>query len=125
MAMPGAWALLTAMRDCLCCRLEESGRAVCACFITPGAVAVWDFIGGDQAWVRLVNSYPSTSFPAPDSFAKCGTAMAWTVEVGVARCAPTPDAQGHPPTPETQEYVAEVQNADMELMREAIACCVG
>lgn len=45
-------------------------------------------------WVRLVQIYPSSNFPDPDSgYMPCGpAALAAVFELGVARCAPTPDA---------------------------------
>lgn len=126
-ALPGPWALLTSMRDCLCEAIEQAGagREVCWCGILPGAVAVHDFAEGGQAWVRLVSSFPTDNFPNPSSQPRCYMPQAYTVEVGIVRCAATTDGHGNAPTPAEQAYVAEVQMADMELMRRAIQCCVG
>lgn len=127
-ALPGPWALLTAMRDCLCDAITEAGpgREVCFCGILAGGTTVQDYADRGQAWVRLVSSYPSDNFPNPSgALAKCYTPPAWQVEVGILRCAALSDDRGNPPTLARQQYVAEVQIADMDLIRRAIACCVG
>jgi len=125
MALPGVWALLTSLRECLCNEIEASGRKVCFCAIVPGQQAIFEYAQGGQAWVRLANVFPSNDFPAPaGTEAKCYSPMAWQIEVGIARCVPVVNGQQSPPTAEQQTYAAEVQAADMELMRRAIACCV-
>lgn len=125
-ALPGAWALLSAMRDCLCEAIEGSGRPVCFCGILAGALAVHDYGDDGQAWVRLVTTFPTESFPQPaGAGGRCGSAQAYQVEVGIIRCAALAEMDGTPADVQEQEYAAEVQMADMELMRQAIACCVG
>jgi hypothetical protein len=122
--MAGAITLMQTLRDCLCAEITLSGRDVCACSILPGPQTVADYSGDGQAWVRLVTAYPSTTFPAPDNVGTCASPVAWVLEVGIARCAPVPDAAGSPPSIEDLEAVTEAQIADMDLIRRAIHCCL-
>jgi hypothetical protein len=120
-ALPGVWALLAALKECLCEEIARSGRPVCFCAVVPGSQAILEYASGGQAWVRLASAFPSNAFPSPaGTESKCYTPLAWQVEVGIARCVPVES-----PTEEDQSFAAEIQVADMELMRRAIACCMG
>ena len=84
--------------------------------------------GCGQAWVRLVDAYPSTSFPQPDQAVNnCGTLWAATLEIGIVRCKPlgkSTGIQGFVPPTTTQLLDAlRVQTADMRAMRDAVVCC--
>jgi len=84
--------------------------------------------GCGQAWVRLVDTFPSVSFPTPDqSVNNCGTLWAATLEIGIVRCKPlgtSTGIRGYAPPSTTQLLDAlRVQTADMRAMREAVQCC--
>lgn len=128
---------LIKMTACLCAEIEASGLPTpCSCALVPGPLAVMDGCGGcsggscgGQAWVRLVAASQSRTFPSPDNtLSSCAVPLMWTVEVGIARCAPTGTngVRGFIP-PSTDEYLAAVrlQTADMAAMRRAIQCCFG
>lgn len=75
------------------------------------------------AWVRVVNIYPSNSFPQQDvTVAGCGV-MAWAavLEMGVARCAPTPPAEDIPSCEEWTD-ATYAQLDDAAAMRRALCC---
>jgi hypothetical protein len=75
------------------------------------------------AWVRWVNQYPSANFPDPDEVASpCGvTRWAVTFELGVARCAPTSDAQT---VPSCDQWIANTLDTynDLAAVRRALCC---
>lgn len=75
------------------------------------------------AWVRVVGGFDSAKFPAPDQLpTKCiGDRMAVVLEMGVARCAPTPDATAIPTCEEWTEVTQRVMD-DWAAMRRAARC---
>ncbi len=75
------------------------------------------------AWVRVVQIYPSENFPDQDtSYSRCGPAQwAATLEMGVARCAPTPDAEDIISTDEWNTLSRLVMD-DAAAMRRALCC---
>lgn len=75
------------------------------------------------AWVRVSQFYPSAGFPDQDlTFVRCAP-IQWAVvlEMGVARCAPTPDANTIPSADEWNAVSAAVLD-DAAAMRRAICC---
>lgn len=80
---------------------------------------------GGQAWVRLVYSFASTDFPNEDAAAQCATGRAFALEVGIARCTPTMDDDGNPPSEDAVLAAWMLQMADMRVMQRAISCCFG
>lgn len=75
------------------------------------------------AWVRLVSIYPSSDFPGADTEASnCGP-RGWAVvlEIGVARCAPTPDTTRVPTAEEWTEITGKVM-ADAAAIRRTVLC---
>lgn len=119
-------ALLTALSDCLCDEFDD----VCACGILPGSQAAIDYCGPcdsdtcGQAWVLLEQVYPSTVFPAQDVAATCATSLAAVVQVGVARCVPSPEADGSPPEQEDLTSAGMRGANDALRARRAVACCM-
>lgn len=122
---------------CLCLEIEASGLPVpCSCGPMIGSL-VLDYCGscedgkcGGQAWVRLVNAFPSTAFPSPDQeLSNCYSPLAFQLEVGIVRCKPvgkTSGVRGYtPPTMEQNVEALRLQMADMAAMRRAVACCFG
>lgn len=84
---------------------------------------------GGQAWVRLVDAFPSAEFPALDALPRnCKSPYAFTLQVGVARCSPMgmQTANGWtPPAYEDRLEAIRLQTADIAAMRRAIHCCFG
>jgi hypothetical protein len=122
--------------SCVVTELEERQLpGLCRAGLVPGQSAVLDACSGcatgkcqGQMWVRLVNEFPSSVFPAPDqSGATCDAPMAYTVEVGIARCLPvgaTSGINGYiPPSMEEQLEATRLQLADKAAMKKAITCC--
>lgn len=80
------------------------------------------------AWVRPSGFYPSSgTFPAQDATPLKSElpARAWavTLEMGIVRCAPTPDAQSIPTTAEWDEVTQAVMDAGA-AMRRALCCFI-
>lgn len=74
-------------------------------------------------WVRVAAIYPSENFPNPDAaWSSCGP-MQWAavLELGVARCAPTPEADDMP-SGDDWNAIAEAVLADAAAMRKALCC---
>jgi hypothetical protein len=120
------WPLMVQMHQCLCETLTERGLMPGACFcgILPGDQAVWDYSDG-MAWVRLVDSYPSTAFPAANTTPRvsCSAMLVATLEVGLLQCAPQMGGDGSLPTQEAQMEASRLQIAGMRALQQAIACC--
>lgn len=133
------YPLMERLAGCLCGELEISETpGVCYCGVITG-VPVLDFCGGGgcetegcggSAWVRLVDVFPSDDFPSPSSrTASCFSPLAFTIQVGIARCAPMGRAGGIngyvPPTTEEHERALMLQTQDIATMYRAIRCCFG
>jgi hypothetical protein len=121
---------MAALVECVCTEVTEVAP-LCYCGPMFGGDVPLDHCGScedgacGQAWVRLVQAYPSSSFPDPDQSGNCRMPLAYEWEVGVARCAPTVDETGTMPTRDENLAVTIQQYADMEAMRRAISCCFG
>lgn len=119
-----AWPLLVALADCLCQEIETSELPdVCFCSVLPGPEPPLDYCHKGQAWVRLVQEFPSAQFPLPDEQATCDSPLAAQIEVGISRCAPQGKSATVPPTAEQQFEATRLQMADKAAMRRAIQCC--
>lgn len=119
--------ILSELAACLCAELAEDASP-CFCGVIAGQevpVELDDCDTCGAGYVRLESAYPSTvQFPEPDQNATCRAVMAFSVVVGIARCAPIGDDRGNPPTQdELAEYAREVF-ADMATIRRAIRCCL-
>lgn len=119
------------LAGCLCVELAASGLPEpCTCSVLPGGDVAFDHCTEcsddkcGQAWVRLTNAFPSQQLPEPDVTGTCASRLAYTLEVGVVRCAPMPDSAGNPPSVDEQLAAVRLQMADMAAMRRAIACCL-
>jgi hypothetical protein len=122
---------------CLCTEIEASGLpGVCSCGPIVGTL-VLDYCSncGDkgcsgQAWVRLVDAFPSVDFPSPVATPQnCNAPMAYTIEIGIVRCKPlgtNTQLRGFvPPTMEQNVDALRLQTADIAAIRRAIQCCFG
>lgn len=129
---PVAWHLAEALTDCLCTILEAEAPVQCCCTQFGEAVA-WDSCncrnGRDgQAWVRVASMFPTATFPQPytGNPGPCGGNYdGWAVqlELGVLRCAPSPDSRGRLPSCEQNTAAARRALADAHIMRRAVMCC--
>jgi hypothetical protein len=124
------------MVACLCTEIEDSGLPTpCSCGPVVGDL-VLDYCGqcsegkcGGQAWVRLVDSFPSNDFPSPNqTLNNCKVPLAYLLEVGIVRCKPVGTASGVrgyvPPSMDQQVGALRLQTADMAAIRRAISCCL-
>lgn len=120
------WPIMVQLSQCLCEELTARGLMPgdCFCGMFPGDNAVWDYTNG-LAYVRLVDSYPSTAFPAANTTPRgsCSAMLAATLEVGLLQCAPAMSGTGVLPTQEEQFEATRLQIAGMRAMQQAIACC--
>lgn len=120
------WPLMVQMQQCLCETLTARGLMPgdCFCGILPGDNVVWDYSTG-MAWVRLVDAYPSTTFPSANTTPRvsCSAMLVATLEVGLLQCAPGMSADGSPPTQAEQFEASRLQMAGMRAVQQAIACC--
>jgi hypothetical protein len=122
------WQFMEDLSACLCAELEAAkGPELCFCGVIPGdavdtSLASLGTCKGGMAWVRMVTSYASTTFPQQDELAGCATLLAATFEVGVLRPAVL-GTDRRPPT--VADLVAEtrLQFSDQSAMHRAIACC--
>lgn len=133
-----AYPVLVALAGCLCQEMAAlDGPELCYCGPIAGNL-ILDFCGGGscngegcggQAWVRFVDAFPSATFPNLDAGqSNCRSPLAFTLEVGVARCAPqgVNGPNGYTaPTLEEQLEAVRIQTADVAAMRRAIQCCFG
>lgn len=118
--------------DLLACLTVEMGKTP----VPPASVCVrvgdrvdllmsttYDECCAGLAWVRLARQYPSRDFPNADGLASpCGvTRWALVFELGVARCAPTADADAIPSC-EDWTGAAVTHYADLAALRRT-ACC--
>lgn len=120
------WPAITSLVSCLCRQLELDGLPpVCICSPLPGETYALDYVTEDagMAWVRLEAAWPSTNFPNPTQAARCDAALAFSLEVGVAYCAPILQDDGSPPDLAAQFEATRLQLAAMSSMRRAIRCC--
>lgn len=126
---------MISLSACLCAQFEHLGLPQpCSCGPMVGELVI-DYCSncadgkcGGQAWVRLVNVFPSIDFPQPSqTLNTCAMPLAYQLEVGVVRCKPvgsTSGARGFtPPTLEQQVGALRLQTADIQAMLRAINCC--
>lgn len=121
------WPLMIQLQQCLCETLQARGLMQedgCFCGMVPGDNVAWDYPNG-MAWVRLVDVYPSTTFPAQDATLRgsCSATLAATLEVGLLQCAPSLNSIGAAPTDLQQFEATRLQLAGMRAMHQAITCC--
>lgn len=119
------YPLMLELQACLC---DAIGVEPCFCGIVVGSEIPMDFDGCENclsAYVRLDSANPSTEqFPQPDQRAQCGTLWAFTLAVGIARCAPVfGDDLGNAPTEADINAFSATLLADMSAIVRAISCC--
>lgn len=118
---PVAWPAVLALKACFCTILAAE-EPVCSCCIQYGTEVAIDVCDPGLAWLRVVSEVPieqtNVRCAKPDP-------GAWlvTLELGVARCAPTVKDNGDLPTCAEHEAVARKVLADKHRMLRAFACC--
>ena len=130
------YPIMVQMSACLCTEIDDSGLPTpCSCGLMVGEL-VLDYCSsckdgkcGGQAWVRLIDAYPSVNFPLPAlDNNNCTYPLAFNLEVGIVRCKPLGTANGvrgyNPPSIEQQVKAIRLQTADIAAMRRAINCCL-
>lgn len=125
------YPILVKLAACLCSELDSRGvGGQCFCGVKFGGTVAWDSCEcntgkkcGGMAWVRLVQSFPSTAFPQPDNSVNCFDNEAHRIEVAVIGCVPTMDARGNLPSMDDELEAARRHLAYKAAMRAAIKCC--
>lgn len=122
------YALLDALRACLCEALGGEDTTLCTCVLTPATVN-----GGDcdctasgkcgTAWVRVTRIFPTSSFPTPATSLGCNTPLAVGVELGVSRCRTVITDRGAPPQPVQLANQTLQQVGDALALWGAYSCC--
>lgn len=119
------------LASCLCREIAEAELPdPCFCGVIPGQAVPLDYCapcgsrGGKcgMAWVRLAGVAPANFTGTSGDITRCATPLQATIEVGVARCAPTGSLDSLP-TMADQLAAAELQTADMAAALRAIRCC--
>lgn len=120
------WPGIDALANCLCQEVIRSGvPPLCFCGVVAGEVA-FDLTDDDtgMAWVRLVQAYPSTTFPQPAvGTQSCLAPLVAELEVGIVHCFPAAKNAEDPPSTGEQWEAARLQQADMMVLYRAIQCC--
>jgi hypothetical protein len=121
--IPDALALpvLERLRDALTVELAQTLAGLPSrVSLVPGANLVLDC---DKGWVRLNAAAPSVRWPNfGGSLNSCADPTAVQVQVGVARCVITMDADGRPPTAEEDDESVRVQLSDYAALRRTVLC---
>lgn len=120
---------LTDLSACLCAEITPEGAEeppTCLCIPIPGNFPAQAYAGSgeDQAWVRLVDTFPS-SVPGQQWQGTYDQAFGTSlvVEMGVARCFKLPRNGVFTETLLTSLWTQQMR--DLGAMRRAIACCTG
>ncbi|MDG4796953.1 hypothetical protein [Micromonospora sp. WMMD1082] len=116
-----AWPVAVRLRELVGEALTDAlGGTPAVCAVVPGRDVAIDSCCDGQAWVRIVRTYPvlPAEFPGGrgtplDSGADPGAFWAVELGAGSARCAPTIDDAGQPPT------AAELERSAAELADDA------
>lgn len=122
--------VLQRLIECLCAELEASGGpSLCYCGMVVGDIMPLELTKcgpggcGGVAWIRPMQAFSSTEFPAPDEAPSCVAVLAMPVEIGVARCYPRGDIK-KPMNPQDMFEAARLYMSDMQAMRRAVKCCL-
>lgn len=123
--------VMAGMLTCLTDRLTSNGVPVGRSGLVHGTEEAWDDCCAGQAYVRLVQVYPTMGnggggFPAQDTVhTNCGINMlAARLAIGVLRCAATQDDNGVAPTAATITTETASHTLDTSIILESIMCCL-
>lgn len=124
------YGIVQDLGECIRQALADSpgGEPQRVCIPVPGQIAD-DACDCGQLALTVPRRYPSRVFPgeAVDDASQgpCGAPyLAFDVLVSVMRCAPSPDAQGNPPSCDELAQAALIKEADAWIMRQAAGCCL-
>ncbi|NLU77787.1 hypothetical protein HCA58_05125 [Micromonospora sp. HNM0581] len=125
-----AWPVAVKLRELVGDALVDAlGGAPAVCAVVPGRDVAIDSCCDGQAWVRIVRTYPVLpgEFPGGrgtplDDGADPGAFWAVELGAGTARCAPTIDDAGNPPTAVELERSAAELADDAGRIRRAVLC---
>ncbi|MBL6280147.1 hypothetical protein JMF97_28695 [Micromonospora fiedleri] len=125
-----AWPVAVRLRELVDEALADAlGGAPAVCAVVPGRDVAIDSCCDGQAWVRIVRTYPVLpgEFPGGrgtplDDGADPGAFWAVELGAGTARCAPTIDDTGNPPTGVELERSAGELADDAGRIRRAVLC---
>lgn len=122
--------VLQRLQECLCAELEKAGGpGLCYCGLMIGDIMPLELMDcgstgcGGVAWVRPMQAFPSTEFPAPDESPSCVAVLAMPIEIGVARCYPQADPRKRM-DPQAMFEAARLYMSDMQAIRRAVRCCL-
>ncbi len=125
-ADPMAWPVMEAMVACLEHQAQCLEKPPAVVMARPGdriellIAERRDECCEGLGWVRCVSIYPSTDFPAQDTEPRnCPSGWAIVLEIGIARCAPTPDVNAIPSAAVWDALTAAVM-ADAAAIRRAV-----
>jgi hypothetical protein len=121
--------LMTDLLGCIDAQITKRKMPPVDLVVGTGASFVIDLTECDcdgTAWVRLANGFASMNFPNADATAMSSNpaAMAYQLEVGIARPAPVSQDGGQVDYDAMFES-ARLQMADMTALRAAICACLG
>lgn len=128
------WTVMTDLASNLCRELRLADRPEpCFCGVLGGSIVPLDYCqpcsdGGKcgMAWVRATSLGHDDFVLGRERLRRkssaCATPLFVTLEVGVARCAPTLDEQGDLPSMAEQFDAAQGQTLDMLAALKAVRC---
>ena|SRR5690606_378452 len=117
---------MQSLLDCANGALIDGGRPASKRFLNPGLSVPSDDCceSGGQLWVRVLQQFPSRTFPALDTTSGCHP-LFYVAQLGVGtlRCAHTVDDHLEFPTECEMTGDALGMLADKALLETAIRCC--
>lgn len=125
-----AWPVAVKLRELIGGALDGAlGGTPAVVAVVPGRDVAIDSCCEGQAWVRIVRTYPvlPEEFPGGrgtplDEGADPGAFWAVELGAGTARCAPSPDDAGNPPTAGQLESSAAELADDAGRIRRTVLC---
>lgn len=123
--------------SCVCAQMDAVAAEVasypgCPCwsYVSAGEAAFdhccTDCEGNSgELTVYISDVFPSDNFPTASVADPCKAAT-WValLVVTASRCAPSPDEQGNPPSPEEQSATAEIVATDLYAILQGLTCCL-
>jgi hypothetical protein len=125
-----AWPVAVRLRELVGAALVGAlGGTPAVCAVVPGRDVAIDSCCDGQAWVRIVRTYPVLPGEFPNGRGSPlddggDPGAFWAVELGAgsARCAPSPDDMGNPPTGAELERAAAELADDAGRIRRTVLC---
>lgn len=125
---------------CVCGRMSEISQDLdnysgcpCRAYVSPGSPAFddcCDSCSGDEAGgqltVHVEDVFTSDNFPSRTTviFPCRPASYVGTFVVTVARCVPTMDEKGDPPTPQEMDAASRKIMIDQQAVLDALSCCL-